>query len=58
MDEALSLPADSYSDVLREQTDLLSGKMAYGEVSAVIERLLGLSLSASALSRLVERDGG
>ena len=58
MDEALSLPDDSYSDVLREHADLLSGTMAYGEASAVIERLLGLSLSPSALSRLVERDGG
>jgi hypothetical protein len=57
MDEALSLPDDSYSDVLREQADLLSGKMAYGEASAVIERLLGLSLSTSALTRPVERDG-
>lgn len=57
MDETLSLPDDSYSDVLREQADLLSGTMAYGEASAVIERLLGLSLSTSALSRLVERDG-
>jgi len=57
MDEALSLPDDVYSDLLREQVDLLSAQMAYGEASAVIERLLGLSLSTSALSRLVERDG-
>jgi hypothetical protein len=58
MDEALSLPEDTYSDLLREQADLLSGKMAYGEASAVIEELLGLSLSTSVFTRLVERDGG
>jgi hypothetical protein len=57
MDEALSLPDDIYSDVLREQADLLSGTMAYGQASAVIEKLLGRSLSPSVLRRLVERDG-
>lgn len=56
MDEALSLPEDLYSDLLREHADLLSAQMAYGEVAAVIEHLLGLRLSTSTLTRLVERD--
>jgi len=58
MDEALSLPEDTYSDLLREQVDLLSAQMAYGKTAAVIERLLGISLSTGALTRLVERDAG
>ena len=58
MDAAVSLPDDAYSDLLREHADLLSAQMAYGETAAVIEHLLGLSLSTSALTRLVERDAG
>lgn len=56
MDEALSLPEDAYSDLLREHASMLSSHMAYAQAGTFIECLLGLRLSASVLKRLVGRD--
>jgi hypothetical protein len=56
MDQALSLPDDAYSDLLREQAELLASQMAYAETARVLEHLLGVRLSPHSLLRLVETD--
>lgn len=58
MDEALSLPEDTYSDLLREHVELFCAEMAYEQATTVLKHVLHVELSTSSLSRLVERDAG
>jgi hypothetical protein len=56
MDEAVSLPEDGYSDLLREHVELLATKMAYEQACLVLEHVLGVGLSTSSVARLVGGD--
>lgn len=56
LDAALSLPARTYSDLLRDFLAYDSSDGAYRETSTTIERILGLSLSIQSLERVVASD--
>lgn len=49
LDEALSLPADGYSDLLRELSGYLDVDNVYAKTADMFQRLLGLSLSTRSL---------
>jgi len=51
LDEALSLGADGYSDLLRETSGYLDIYTVYGKTADVFERLLGLTLSTRSLQQ-------
>ena len=56
LDEALSLPAHCYSDLLMESAELLGVEGAYGKGLRVVARLLGLDVSELALETGVAED--
>jgi hypothetical protein len=56
LDEALSLGADGYSDLLRELSGYLDVYTVYEKTADIFERLLGLSLSTRALQQNVAED--
>lgn len=56
LDEALSLGADGYSDLLREVSGYLDVYTVYEKTADIFERLLGLSLSTRALQQNVAED--
>ena len=56
LDERLSLPADVYSDFLREHAELLCAHIAYGQTATLLEHLLGFCLSTRSLSHMVAHD--
>jgi hypothetical protein len=58
LDADLSLPARCYSDLLREWAAYASTDAAYRETQALLERILGLSLSTQALETITQEDAG
>jgi hypothetical protein len=56
LDEALSLGADGYSDLLREMSGYLDVDNVYAKTADVFKRLLGLSLSTRDLQHNVIED--
>ena len=56
LDEALSLGAEGYSDLLREMSGYLDVYSVYEKTADIFERLLGLSLSTRALQKNVAED--
>ena len=56
LDEALSLGADGYSDLLRELSDYLDVYNVYAKTADVCNRLLGLCLSTRDLQRNAAED--
>ena len=56
LDAALSLPERCYSDVLREWATYGATDGAYRASQAVLERVLGLTLSVQAIETAVEED--
>jgi hypothetical protein len=56
LDADLSLPGRCYSDLLREWTAYASTDAAYRETQAVLERILGLSLSTQAVETITQED--
>lgn len=56
LDEALSLGADGYSDLLREMSGYLDVYTVYEKTTDMFERLLGLSLSTRSLHRNMAED--
>ena len=56
LDEALSLGADGYSDLLREMSGYLDVDNVYAKTTDVFKRLLGLSLSTRDLQHNVIED--
>ena len=56
VDEALSLGADCYSDVVREMAEYLGTDMAYAKVMGLFEYLLGQSLGKNAVQSMVAED--
>jgi hypothetical protein len=56
LDAALSLPARCYSDLLREWAAYAGTDAAYRETQALLERILGLSLSTQALETVARED--
>lgn len=57
LDADLSLPARTYSDLLRDWMAYDSTDSAYRETSTTLERILGLELSIQSLERVVADDG-
>lgn len=57
LDSELSLGDDSYSDLLREITELLGVEVAYEKAVELIDRLLGQRLSSNAAQGMVSKDG-
>jgi hypothetical protein len=58
LDADLSLPERCYSDLLREWATYASTDAAYRETQALLERILGLTLSTQALETITEEDAG
>jgi hypothetical protein len=56
LDEALSLPAHCYSDLLRDWAEYCTTDESYDESNRVLNRILGLSLSKQALETAVAED--
>src|SRR5688500_13583336 len=56
LDAELSLPERCYSDLLREWSGFGSADATFGEVSAFLERILGLPLSVQALETTAQED--
>ena len=56
MDEALSLGADGYSDLLRELSSYVDVDSVYEKTADIFNRLLGLSLSTRDLQQNVAED--
>jgi hypothetical protein len=56
LDEALSLGADGYSDLLRELSGYLDVYTVYEKTTDMFERLLGLSLSTRSLHQNMAED--
>ena len=56
LDEALSLGADGYSDLLRELSGYLDVYIVYEKTAEIFKRLLGLSLSKRDLQENVAED--
>ena len=56
LDAALSLPARTYSDLLRDWMSYDATDGAYRETSTTLERILGLTLSTQSLERVVADD--
>ncbi len=56
LDEALSLGADCYSDLVREMAEYLGVDVTYAKVSRFFARLLGQGLSTQAIEGLVAKD--
>jgi hypothetical protein len=56
LDAELSLPARCYSDLLREWSGFGSADGSFREVAALLERVLGWSLSIQALETTVRED--
>ncbi|MEW6206672.1 MAG: ISKra4 family transposase [Pseudomonadota bacterium] len=56
LDEALSLGADGYSDLLREMSGYLDVYTVYEKTAEIFERLLGLSLSTRSLHENMVED--
>ena len=56
LDEALSLGADGYSDLLRELSGYLDVYTVYEKTADIFKRLLGLSLSTRELQQNVAED--
>lgn len=56
LDEALSLGADGYSDLLRELSGYVDVDSVYGKTADIFKRLLGLSLSTRDLQQNVAED--
>ena len=56
LDAELSLPARSYSDLLRDWMSYDATDGAYRETSTTLERILGLELSTQSLERVVADD--
>jgi hypothetical protein len=56
LDEALSLGADGYSDLLRELSGYLDVYTVYEKTTEIFKRLLGLSLSTRDLQQNVAED--
>jgi hypothetical protein len=56
LDEALSLPARCYSDLLRDWLEFATANDAYDQAVGLVERILGHSLAKHALERLVAED--
>lgn len=56
LDEALSLGADGYSDLLRELSGYVDVDSVYGKTADIFKRLLGLSLSTRDLQENVAED--
>jgi len=58
LDADLSLPGRCYSALLREWATYASTDAAYRETQALLERILGLSLSTQALETITQEDAG
>lgn len=58
LDAALGLPADSYSDCLRELYEELNVDLAYEKTAQILGRFLGIALSKRAQQQLVATDAG
>jgi hypothetical protein len=58
LDEALSLQADGYSDLLRELSGFLDVDNVYAKTADMFKRLLGLSLSKRSLQGNILEDSG
>jgi len=56
LDEALSLPAHCYSDLLRDWAEYCTTDESYDESNRVLARILGISLSKQALETAVYED--
>jgi len=56
LDEALSLPAHCYSDLLRDWAEYCTTDESYDESNRVLARILGISLSKQALETAVGED--
>jgi hypothetical protein len=56
LDNALSLGADGYSDLLRELSGYVDVDSVYGKTADIFKRLLGLSLSTRDLQQNVAED--
>jgi len=56
LDEALSLGADGYSDLLRETSGYVDIYTVYGKTADIFERLLGLTLSTRSLQQNMLND--
>ena len=56
LDEALSLPSTSYSDLLRELVERFCVHLAYDKAARLIEAVLGFGLSTRAMQQMVLED--